>query len=33
MVRQQLAVDEVITYDLLVERAREAYARLSGALL
>lgn len=33
MVRQQLGVDEVITYDLLVERAREAYARLSGALL
>jgi Shedu protein SduA, C-terminal len=33
MLRQDLAVDEIITYDLLVEQAREAYARLSGALL
>jgi hypothetical protein len=32
MVRQQLNVDEVITYDLLLEQAREAYARLSGTL-
>jgi hypothetical protein len=32
MVRQQLAVDEVITYDGLLEKAREAYTRLSGAI-
>ena len=33
MARQQLGIDELITYDLLVERAHEAYARLSGALI
>ena len=30
LVRQQLAVDEVLTYDALLNRARTAYARLAG---
>ena len=33
LIRQQLAVDDVITYDILLERAREAYARLAGAMI
>jgi hypothetical protein len=33
LIREQLAVDDVITYDILLQRAQEAYARLSGAMV
>lgn len=32
MLRQQFTVDEIITYDILLEHARTAYAQLAGAM-
>jgi hypothetical protein len=32
ILRQQFAVDEIITYDILLAQAQTAYAQLAGAM-